>query len=323
MLFRTGLLIVTTLLSLTGVLRADDYPTRPVRFVVGFSAGGATDIVARLLAQKLSEQWKQPVVVENRLGASGTIAADVVAKSVPDGYTMMVSSPTNTAAATGMFSHLPYDVVKDFIAVSVIATTPFFLVVPETSPVKTIGEFLQYIKKDPASVTYGSAGLGAQGHLAAELLNQSLGIKMTHVPYKGESAGITDLVAGRLSFMFLTLSVAKPLIQSKQLRGLAVSSLQRSEFAMEYPTVAESGIPGFEIESWNALYVPSALPRDLVVRLNADVVNAIHTPDALERFKQQDMRVVGNSSADATAYLRAETEKWGAVIKKANFRQEQ
>jgi tripartite-type tricarboxylate transporter receptor subunit TctC len=322
MFVRILFLAALALAPLMGAARAQDYPNRTVTITVGFTAGGPTDVVARILADQFSQQWRQPVVVENRLGASGTIAADMVAKSPPDGYRLMVSSPTNTAAAPGMFPNLPYNVVRDFVVASVIATTPFMLVVPSTSPLKTFDDFVRQAKATPAEMTFGSAGLGAQGHLAAELLNQSFNIKMMHVPYKGESAGIADLVAGRLSFMFVSLPVALPLVKAGNLRGLAVSSLKRTEFAMEYPTIAESGVPNYESESWNALYVPSGVPKDILARLNAAVVQAVKTPSAIEKFRQQGLTPIGNSSEQATAYLRSETEKWGAVIKAANFQQQ-
>jgi tripartite-type tricarboxylate transporter receptor subunit TctC len=320
MFVRIYFLAAMTLIALTGAAQAQGFPERPVTIIVGFSPGGATDIVARILAKKLGELWNQSVVVENRLGASGTIAANIVAKSAPDGYTLLVSSPTSTAAAPGIFPHLPYNVIKDFVVVSEIATTPFILVVPPESPLKTFGDFVRYAKANPAEMRYGSAGLGSQGHLAVELLNQSLNVEMINVPFKGEAAAMSEVMAGRLSFMFLTLGLAQPLIADGKLHGLAISSLERSKFAMEYPTLAELGIAGFETESWNSLFAPSSLPKAILARLNSDVVKVLQMPDTLELFKKQGFRVVGNSSEQATAYLQSETKKWGAVIKAANIR---
>jgi len=298
---------------------AQDFPNRRVTLEVGFGAGGATDVVARILAQKLGDEWNQPVIVVNRTGASGTLATDFVAKSAPDGYTMLVTSPTSTAAAPGMFPRLPYNVVKDFVVITEIATTPFLLVVPVSSSFKTFGDLIEYAKAHPSELSYGSGGLGAQGQLATELLNQWLHLKVMHVPYKGESGAFTDLVSGRLSFMFVTLGAAIPLIDSGKLRALAVSSLERSEFAKDIPTIAELGFPGFETESWNALYAPSSMPASLVARINEDVVKVLKMPETIALFRQQAFKTVGNSSAQATAYLKSETEKWGGVIKAANI----
>ena len=302
-----------------GTVHAQTYPSKPVKFVVGFGAGGASDIVARILAQKLGETWGQTVVVENRPGASGIIGADAVAKAAPDGYTLLVSSQTSTAVATSMFAKLPYDVLRDFAVITVIGMTPMILVVHPSLPAKTFREFIPFAKARAADLSFGSSGLGGTGHLAGELLNLSLNIKMTHVPYKGEPAVLTDVIGGHLSFMFPSLPAALPLLKAGKLRGLAVASLQRSQHANDYPTVAESGIPGFETVSWNALYGPSALPKEVVARLNADTAKALQAPDVNERLGQQGVDRVGNSVEQATAYLKAETVKWAKVIKAANL----
>ncbi len=310
-------------LGIAGSLHAQSYPSKPVRFVVGFAAGGASDIVARILAQKLGEVWGQTVVVDNRPGASGTIGADAVARAAADGYTLLVSSQTSTAVAPSMYAKLPYDPLRDFTVITVIGLTPMILVVHPSLPTKTFREFVPFAKANAKDLSFGSSGLGGTGHLAGELLNLSLNIKMIHVPYKGEPAALSDVIGGHLSFMFPSLPAALPLLKAGKLRGLAVASLKRSPHALEYPTVAESGIPEFETVSWNALYGPAALPKDVIARLNADVARVLQMPDVNERLAQLVIVGVGNSPVQATAYLKSETAKWAQVIKAANLRPQQ
>lgn len=316
-----GLAALATL-GIAGPLYAQSYPAKPVKVMVGFAPGGASDIVARILAQKLSESWGQPVVVENRAGASGTIGADMVAKSAPDGYTLLVSSQTSTAVALSLYPKLPYDPVKDFSVITVIGLTPMILVVHPSVPTKTFKEFIPFAKANAKDLTFGSSGNGGTGHLGGELLNLSLNIKMTHIPYKGEPPALADVLGGRLSFMFPSLPAALPLLKAGKLRGLGVGSLKRSPHAPEYPTIAESGIPGFENISWNALYAPAALSKDVIARINADVVKALQARDAIERLGKVGVEPVGDSPGQATAYLKSETAKWAKVIKAANLRLE-
>lgn len=316
-----GLAALATL-GIAGPLYAQSYPAKPVKVMVGFAPGGASDIVARILAQKLSESWGQPVVVENRAGASGTIGADMVAKSAPDGYTLLVSSQTSTAVALSLYPKLPYDPVKDFSVITVIGLTPMILVVHPSVPTKTFKEFIPFAKANAKDLTFGSSGNGGTGHLGGELLNLSLNIKMTHIPYKGEPPALADVLGGRLSFMFPSLPAALPLLKAGKLRGLGVGSLKRSPHAPEYPTIAESGIPGFENISWNALYAPAVLSKDVIARINADVVKALQARDAIERLGKVGVEPVGNSPGQATAYLKSETAKWAKVIKAANLRLE-
>jgi len=310
-------------LGIAGSLYAQHYPSKPLRFVVGFAAGGASDIVARILAQKLGEVWDQTVVVDNRPGASGIIGADAVAKAAPDGYTLLVSPQTTTAIAPAMYAKLPYDVMRDLTVITVIGLTPMIFVVHPSLPTKTFKEFVPFAKANAQDLSFGSSSVGGTNHLAGELLNLSLNIKMTHVPYKGELAALTDLVGGRLSFMFPSLPAAIPLLKGGKVRGLAVSSLKRWPHAMEYPTVAESGIPEFETVSWNALYGPVALPRDVIARLYADVARVLQMSDVNARLVQQGIERVGNSPEQATAYLKSETVKWARVVKAANLSAQQ
>jgi tripartite-type tricarboxylate transporter receptor subunit TctC len=313
-------LIACLLLCAAAQVHAQAYPARTVRIVVGFAPGGATDVTARIVAQKLTEAWGQNVVVENRPGASGIIGAEVVAKAAPDGCTLLVSPQTSTAVAATLFPKLPYDVLKDFAAVTVVGSSPQMLVIHPSLPPKTFQEFVPFAKANYQNLSFGSGGLGSTPHLAGELLNLSLNIRMVHVPYKGENPALADVLGGQLPLMFSNLPVAVPQVKAGKLRGLAVTSLQRTPIAPEYPTVAESGIPGFDTATWVGLYAPAATPKELIIRIHGDVIKLLNLADVKERFAQQGIDRVGNSPEEHAAYLRAETARWAKVIKAANVR---
>lgn len=315
-------LAAVAIIAWTAGAGAQTYPSRNVRIICGFAAGGGSDIIARVVAQKLTEAWGQNVIVDNRVGAAGIIGADLVAKAPPDGYTMLVSSQTSTAVAASLYAKLPYDVLKDFSVITVIGSAPAIVMVHPSLPVKTFREFVAFAKANQKTLSYGSSGIGSTANLAGELMNQSLGISIVQVPYKGESAAIIDVISGQLPFTYTTLPTALPLIRSGKVRGLAITSAERSSLAPEFPTVAESGVPGYEMTAWNALYAPAALPRDLVVRINADVVKLLALPDVKERLAQLGIERVGNSPEAASAYLKSETARWAKVIKTANLRAE-
>ena len=312
--------IAAALLALSGSVMAQNFPSRPVKIIVGFAPGGGSDIVARVLAQKLSDAWGQSVVVENKTGASGIIGADAVAKATPDGYMLLVSSATSTAVAASLNPNLPYDVLRDFSIVTVIGTTPTVLVINPALVPKSFSEFVSYAKANPNSTFFGGSGIGSTGHLTGELFNMSVNIKTGHVPYKGEPPALTDIISGNLTFMFSSLPVVLPFVRNGQLRGLAVTSLQRSPGAPELPTVAELGFPEMESVAWNALYAPSGVPKPVIARIHSDVTTILQLPDVRERFRQLGIEVVGNTPEQATAYLRAEITKWGKVIRQANVR---
>ena len=278
--------IAAALLALSGSVMAQNFPSRPVKIIVGFAPGGGSDIVARVLAQKLSAAWGQSVVVENKTGASGIIGADAVAKATPDGYTLLVSSATSTAVAASLNPNLPYDVLRDFSIVTVIGTTPTVLVINPALVPKSFSEFVSYAKANPNSTFFGGSGI----------------------------------ISGNLTFMFSSLPVVLPFVRNGQLRGLAVTSLQRSPGAPELPTVAELGFPEMESVAWNALYAPSGVPKPVIARIHSDVTTILQLPDVRERFRQLGIEVVGNTPEQATAYLRAEITKWGKVIRQANVR---
>ncbi len=316
---RLPLLFALLLCAVAGAY-GQAYPAKTVRVIVGFAPGGGSDIVARVVAQKLTEIWGQTVVVENRAGASGIIGAELVAKAPPDGYTLLVSSQTSTAVAQTLYSKLPYDVLKDFAIVTVLGSAPTIVMVHPSLPPKTFQEFVSFVKANYKTLSYGSAGIGSTAHLAGELMNQSLNTAILHVPYKGESASIAEVISGQVPLTYATLPAALPQVKAGKVRGLAITSLQRSPLAPEFPTVAESGVPGYEVAAWNAIYAPAAMPKELIARVNQDVVKVLGLPDVRERLAQLGIDRVGNSPDEAAAYLRSETARWGKVIKAANVR---
>ena len=317
-----AILFVTLLPCLSVQMRAhaQTYPAKSVRIVVGFTPGGVTDVTARIIAQKLTELWGQTVVVDNRPGASGIIGAETVSKSPPDGYTLLVAPQTSTAVATTLYPKLPYDVVRDIPVITVLGSSPQLLVLHPSLPPRTFREFIPFAKANYQTLSFGSGGLGSTPHLAGELLNLSLEIKMVHVPYKGENTAVADVLGGQLPLMFSSLPVSLPLSKAGKIRALAITSLQRSPLAPEYPTIAESGIPGFETATWVALHAPAGASRELLMRINADVVRVMHQTDARDKLAQQGIDRVGNSPDEAAAYMKSEITKWAKVIRAANVR---
>src|SRR3954463_4289976 len=268
-MFRKHLLPVLSLaLLLTGHAHAQTFPAKSVRIVVGFTPGGVTDVAARIMAQKLTELWGQTVVVDNRPGASGIIGAESVSKAPPDGYTLLIAPQTSTSVATTLYPKLPYDVVRDIPIITVVGSSPQLLVLHPSLPPRSFKEFISFAKANYKTLSFGSGGLGSTPHLAGELLNLSLGIKMVHIPYKGEKTAIADGLGGQLPLMFSSLPVSLPLSKAGKLRALAITSPHRSPLAPEYPTIAESGIPGFETATWVALHAPGGTSRELIARIN-------------------------------------------------------
>jgi len=296
------------------------YPAKTVRIIVGFAAGGGTDIIARVVAQKLTEAWGQTVIVDNRVGASGIIAAEMVSKAPPDGYTLLITSQTSTAVAASLYSKLPYDVLKDFAIITVLGSAPTMVVIHPSLPPKTFQEFVAFVKANHQSLSYGSAGIGSTAHLTGELLNQLLHINIAHIPYKGESESLADVISGQLPLTFTTLPAALPQVKAGKVRGLAITTRHPSPLAPGIPAAAESGLPGFEVSAWNAVYAPAAMPKELVARIHADIVKILALPDVRERLVTLGIDRVGNSPEEAAAYLRAETARWSKVIKAANMR---
>jgi tripartite-type tricarboxylate transporter receptor subunit TctC len=313
-----AVLLVTLLFG--AVAHAQTYPAKSVRIVVGFTPGGVTDVTARIVAQKLTELWGQTAVVDNRPGASGIIGAEAVSKSPPDGYTLLLAPQTSTSVATTLYPKLPYDVVRDIPIITVLGSSPQLLVLHPSLPPRSFKEFMAFAKANYKTLSFGSGGLGSTPHLEGELLNLSLNVKMVHIPYKGENTAAADVLGGQLPFMFSSLPVSLPLAKAGKLRALAITSPQRSPLAPEYPTVAESGIPGFEAATWVGLHAPAGISRELLARINADVIKILNLADTKERLAQQGIDRVGNTPDEAAAYVKSEIVKWAQVIKAANVR---
>ncbi len=318
------LLTAFAALSLAANLAAaQSFPSRSARIVVGFAAGGATDVTARLLAMELSKSWSQQVVVDNRPGASGMIGAEMVAKAAPDGYTLLVSPQTSIVVAPLLIKKVAYDSIRDFATVSVVGSTPQLLVIHPSLPPKTFREFAAFVKANEKNLSYGSGGIGSTPHMAGELLNSSLGVRVTHVPYKGENPGVTDLLGGQIPYMFVNFPVAIPHVQAGKLHAIAISSPQRSPLAPEFPTVAESGIPGFDTATWNGLYLPAATPRDIITRIHADVTKVLASPDLKDRMLKQGIdQSTLNTPEKHAAFVKAEFARWGKVIRDAGIKSE-
>ena len=296
------------------------YPAKAVRMIVGFPAGGTSDIMARLTGRKLSEAWGQTFIIDNRPGAGGNIGTELVAKSAPDGYTLLVSPGSTLTSNPAVYSKVPFDTVRDFAPVTIIAGVPNALVVHPSLPVKNLKDLIALAKSRPGQLAYASTGAGQSTHLSAELLKLSAGINMIHVPYKGSAPALTDVVAGQVSVMFDNLPSVLPFIKSARLKPLAVSSATRSRALPELPTVAESGLAGFDVTVWFAVLAPAATPREIVNRLNTEIVKAIKTQDMRERLAQQGADPVGNTPEDFAAVIKRDLAKWAKVVKDAGIK---
>ena len=292
------------------------YPDRQITLVVGFTAGGSTDIVTRLLAEEMRKSWGQPVVVDNRPGAGGNIGAAMVAKARPDGYTLLVGSVGPLAINASLYANMPYDNLKDFTPISLIVHVPNMLVVnPAAMPVHSFAEFVALVRANPGKYFFASTGTGTSSHLSGELLKSMAGLDATHVPYKGAVA-LNDLLSGeQVHFMFATIPSVIEFVRSGRLRALAVTSKTRSAAAPEIPTVAESGFPEFEASSWFGLLGPAELPREIVLKLQSEVARALKVPELRAKLVQQGADPIGSSPEEFAAYMRAETAKWAKVVK--------
>ena len=324
-LMKTALmhLLAAWLLGMAALGHAQSYPAKPVRILVGFAPGGSTDVTARIMALELSKLWNQQVIVDNRPGASGMIGAELAAKAAPDGYTLLVSPQTSIVVAPLLFQKMAYDPIRDFATVGVVGSSPQLLVIHPSLPPKTFREFIPFAKANSRQLSFGSGGIGSTPHLGGELLNLSLGIKLVHVPYKGENPALADVLGGQLPLMFTNLPVGLPFAKAGKVRGLAITSLQRSPIAPEYPTIAESGFPDFDTATWSGLYMPAATPRELVTRVNADVTKVFNLPDVKQRMLSQGLDYGMYATPDAhAAYVKSEFARWGKVIKDAGVKAE-
>ena len=316
MKLRCALLLLLGGLALDA--QAQNYPVKAVRLVVPFAAGGSTDIIGRVIAQKLNEMWGQPVLVDNRAGGSTVIGTDIVAKSPPDGHTLLVT-PAPFTIVPSLIQKLPYDPHKDFEPITLINTTPLVVVVHPGVPAKSIKELIALAKARPGALNYGSSGSGGSNHLAGELFNAMAGVKMIHVPYKGNAPALTDLIGGHVDAVFNGLTSALPFIKSGKLRALGMTSLNRSAALPAVPTLDEAGLKGFQAVAWNGLTAPARTPKNIIDKINADVLKVIRSPELVEKLKAEGSDPVGSSVQQYERFLRDEIAKWNKVIKLANI----
>jgi tripartite-type tricarboxylate transporter receptor subunit TctC len=316
------LILAATLSAGTGFVRSEGFPEKPVRFIVGFTPGGPSDIIARALGQKLSELWAQQIVVENRPGAGGNVAAELAARSAPDGHTWLLGNNSILATNQSLYPKLAFDPVKDFAPVALVAIQPNVLVVNPAVPANSVTELIALAKAKPGELNYASSGSGAAAHLAAELFKSMAGVDMVHVPYKGAQPALTDVIAGRAQLMFATSASAIPYIKAGRLRALAVTSSRRSPSVPELPTLAEAGVPGFEAITWHGVVVPRATPGALVERLNADIVRALSARELRERLESLGAEIAAGTPQEFADYIASEIPKWAKVVKDSGARAE-
>jgi tripartite-type tricarboxylate transporter receptor subunit TctC len=308
--------------ALIGRARAQSWPGRHVRLIVPFPAGGGTDVVARILANRLSEVWGQQMVIENKGGAGSNIGAEAVARAEPDGYTLLIGS-LPVAVNRFLYPSLNYDSVTDFAPVSQICTYPNLMVVPNSSPAKSVMEFVAHAKANRGKITFASSGTGTSTHLSGELFKRMTGIEMTHVPYRGVAPALNDVIPGRVDVMFNTMAGVLQQARAGQLRGLAVTSAKRFPTAMEFPSVAEAGVPGFDVQAWYALFAPAKTPPEIVNKLNADTVAILREPAIIAALEKTGVVVTSSTPAELARMLKAEIDLWGPVIKAAGIKVEE
>jgi tripartite-type tricarboxylate transporter receptor subunit TctC len=312
-----ALLLLALPLALAGPAGSQDYPTRPIRLIVPFAPGGPTDIMSRAISERITSRLGQPLVVDNRPGAGGGIGSELAARSAPDGYTMLLGHIGTHAINASLYQKLGYDPVRDFAPITMIATLPLGLWVNASVPAASVNELVALAKAKPGSINFGSAGSGGPTHMAGEMLKAMARIKIVHVPYKGNAAALTDLVAGRVQMMFSNLLTAGPHARAGKLRGLAVSSARRSSQAPELPTVAESGVPGYDITPWYGVLFPAGTPRAIVLRLNQEIGGILTTPEVAERFRAQGVDFVTSTPEAFGALIKSEIPKWRKVVKES------
>jgi tripartite-type tricarboxylate transporter receptor subunit TctC len=311
-----GLLLVV----LGGPAMAQAWPSKPIKWIVPFAAGGTTDILARTVGEKLAVALGQPVIIENKPGAGGGLGADFVAKSAPDGYTLLGGTISTHAINASLYKDLPYDPVRDFVPITLIARVPNMLVVNNDVPAKNVAELIVLMKKNPGKYTFASSGNGTSQHLSGELFKNIAGVDMQHIPYKGSPPALQDVMGGSVTMTFDNITTAWPLAKGGKLRALGVTTAKRSPVAPEVPTLAEAGLAGYEIGSWQGVFAPAGTPPDIVKRLNTEMVRIINLPEVKDKLLALGAEPVGNSSEEFTAFVKAEVVKWGDVVKKSGAR---
>ena len=295
------------------------YPSRPVRFILPFPPAGGTDILGRIIAERLSANLGQPVVIENRGGAGGNVGAEAAARSAPDGYTILLAAPS-LAISPSLYSKLNYDPVKDLAPVSLVATVPNVMVTHPSVPAQTLQEFIALARSRPGGMNFGSGGSGTSNHLAGELFNIVTGTKLVHVPYKGVNLAMNDVLSGQIHLVVIGVPAAAPHIKSGRLRALALIAPQRAAAVPEVPTVAEAGLNDFEVTTWYGVLAPAGTPRPIIGRLNAELVKIMHAPDTRERLAGMATDPLTSTPEEFSAYLRQEIAKWAEVVRKANLK---
>jgi tripartite-type tricarboxylate transporter receptor subunit TctC len=296
------------------------YPVRPIRLVVPFPPGGTNELLSRLISQKLQERWGQPVVTENRAGAGGNIGAEVVAKSPPDGYTLLFGTNTLTINPF-MVKQMPFDVQKDLAPVAMIATTPFIVVVNNNLPVRNVSELVAYAKANPGKLSFGSAGAGTPHHLGTELFKTMAGVDMVHVPYKGSAQALTDVMTGQLHLMWVTINVGMPLVASGKLRAIGLGEPQRSAAHRDLPTVAET-LPGYEVTAWYAVFAPAGTPQEITGQLSAELVRVFQLPEIRDRLAPLGVEITTRGAAELREIVASDLAKWRKVVAEAGIRPE-
>jgi tripartite-type tricarboxylate transporter receptor subunit TctC len=297
------------------------YPERPVRLVVPYSAGGSTDTVARLIGARLTERMGQQFVIDNRTGAGTLIGTEIVARSAPDGHTLLMATPP-LAVNPSLYDKVPYVLERDFTAVTNVAASSNLLVVHPSVAASSTGELIALLKAHPGKYNYGSSGVGGAGHLAMALFTSMAGVEAVHVPYKGGAPAVADLVAGRLALMMANLTTAQPHIRAGRLRALGIGTQSRSKVFPELPTIAESGVPGYEANNWNGVVVPARTPKDIIERLHREIAATLKEPAIAERMAKSALDPIGDSPAEFARYLKSEAGKWGKLVRSARIRPE-
>jgi tripartite-type tricarboxylate transporter receptor subunit TctC len=305
------------LATLAALAHAQAWPSKPIKWVVPFAPGGTTDILARTVGEKLALALGQPVIIENKPGAGGGVGAEFTAKAAPDGYTIMGGTISTHAINASLYKNLPYDPVKDFVAITLIARVPNMLVINPDVPAKDVKELIALLKANPAKYSFASSGNGTSQHLSGELFKSMSGTDMQHIPYKGSPPALQDVMGGQVTMTFDNITTAWTLAKAGKLRALAVTTAKRSSIAPEVPTLAESGLPGFEVGSWQGVFAPAGTPPDIVKRLNAEVVKILNLPEVREKLGGLGAEIVANSPEEFSALVKSEVVKWADVVKKS------
>ncbi|HKA45302.1 MAG TPA: tripartite tricarboxylate transporter substrate binding protein [Burkholderiales bacterium] len=316
-----ALVIATHLSAAWTLCHAQDWPTKPIRMLIGFPPGGPTDVVGRIVSEKVAGQVEQRIIIDNRAGAAGNIAAEILAKATPDGHTLLYSS-NSIALSPGLYSRLGFDPLKDLAPITEIGSGCLIFVVHPSLPVKSVQEFIAYAKARPGQLNYASSGAGTSTHLAAVLFSQRTGLQTQHVPYKGTAPSLVDMIAGRTQFLMGAVNTAVPHVKEGRLRALAVTGAKRIQSLPELRTLDESGLPGFVVTSWQGLFAPAGTPAPVLARVHAEFVKAVHSPDLRPKLEQQDMDPTGLPIKDFIAMYRAELARWTKVAKDAGLKAE-